>query len=148
MAPKLIQVRDQFGGQLPSDFEMRRVPFFIFSWVVWNHLGPGILEVRGNKFRHGEQPEPGALPSHSPSFADANRGIQSESLSARSDFLFWISNSNGPPIKMGWKPGNHVLKGSGRLFSYSHPLAPVDDLEQVTNSFARWVRPGCGDHQR
>ena len=32
--------------------------------------------------------------------------------------------SKGPLIEMGWKPGNHVLKSSGRLFSSSHPLTP------------------------
>ena len=52
--------------------------------------------------------------------------------------LHSTEGSNGPPIEMGWKPGNHVLKGSGKSLSAPDPGRW---LEQVTNSSARWVRP-------
>ena len=134
--------RDQFGGQLPSnlckaesDCWIWRRDVLLSSWVDWNHLG--ILEVRREKFRHGEQPEAGALPSHSPSFLTpteawndppiemdwswkSNRVTPTGKLNTvmnKIERLHSTEGSNGPPIEMGWKPGNHVLKGSGRLFS-------------------------------
>ena len=101
----------------------------------------GILEVRREKFRHGEQPEAGALPSHSPSFltpteASNDRPIEMDwswksnrvtptgklnTVMTKIERLHSTEGSNGPPIEMGWKPGNHVLKGSEKSLSAPSP---------------------------
>ena len=129
MPPKLIQVWDQFGGQLPSDLckadsdcWILRRDVLLSSWVVWNHLG--ILEVRREKFRHGEQPEPGALPSHSPSFADANRGIQSEVY--QQDLIFCFEFRIPMVLQLRWAGNLEIMfwKAPGKVFQL---LTPGDD---------------------